>query len=251
MADNASNEVPSNPELNRQAYVGGKDSSIRYRIDDSAAFSLFMMAGFFDLLSPIPIVNDIIVLVAQPLFFIFFMMLGVPPIGPRTWIWYVAAWVVELIPLLSILPMFVLLVFRFTAISRLEDKIEIELKRAKINPHSEVTRLMAGKIYAQQATQAYMKQREEKAIWEAGAKRDKHGKIVDYDKDKMQQKRTGLNERRADLDKAFAPGASAAANERIAASIKGSPQDLRPNKQTSNAAQPNIDGMVPPEREPE
>lgn len=124
-------------EGNEAAHIPKKKSSVKYRIDDTAGSQLLLWAGMFDVLSCIPLVNTVVVFFAQFCFFVFFnFFYGVPTFGKRTWIWYLVAWVVELIPFLSIFPTYSLMVFRMIAISRIEDRaksmlIDVESDKAK------------------------------------------------------------------------------------------------------------------------
>lgn len=114
-------------DINQAAYAPDKKPKVRYRIHDGNGASVLIFAIIFDLISVIPGANDVIVFIAQIFFFIVFtFLLGVPVVGPRTWIWYFATWVIELIPFISILPAITLMVFRFIAISRLEDRLAAE-----------------------------------------------------------------------------------------------------------------------------
>jgi hypothetical protein len=113
--------------INDAAYAPDKKPAVRYRVHDGAGTAVLIFAVFFDLLSVIPGVNDVIVFISQTFFFVIFtFFLGVPVVGKKTWIWYFAAWVIELIPFISILPATTLMVFRFIAISRIEDRLTAE-----------------------------------------------------------------------------------------------------------------------------
>jgi hypothetical protein len=169
---------------NEAAYLPKKSAKVNYRIDDQDGTSILIMAGFFDLLSVIPGVNDIVVLVAQFLFFVIFTFFhGVSVVGKKTWIWYLVAWVVELIPFLSIFPTLTLMAFRMIAISRVEDRV----KSMGLQVEGEKTKAIARRFMQQKNVQDRIQQQEKQAT------RNKDGSA-------NTEKQGRINDRRSDLD---------------------------------------------------
>src|SRR3989344_1157594 len=90
---------------------------VQYRIPDEQAVPVVILSTIFDLISLAPLANVISAFVGQPIMFIIFtFMLGVPLFGKKTWLWNAATWVIEVIPFLSILPMFTIMTLRVIAI---------------------------------------------------------------------------------------------------------------------------------------
>jgi hypothetical protein len=88
---------------------------------------LIFFALIFDLLSLIPIVNDVVVIVGQALMALFFFIHGVNVFSKKNIIQYLAGWVVEAIPAISIFPTFILETIIIIAVTKFEDKTGIEV----------------------------------------------------------------------------------------------------------------------------
>ena len=186
------------PQTNRDAYVGGKDSKVTYRIGDAVGAVLFIFAGMFDLISLVPLLNILSDILGECFFAIAFTLLRVPPFGKKTWLWYVATWIVELIPIASWMPMFIIMVFRFIAISRLEDRLKNELEKRGIDAKSEQTKAIAHGVLQQKPVQDYMKGREKTAVGNSARRED-----GSYDRDKIRDKRSRFSTIRGNLDTAL------------------------------------------------
>ncbi len=175
----------------------GKNQKTAYRIDDATAVPVVLVGVVFDIISLAPLANVISAFIGEPILFIIFsFMLGVPLWGKKTWVWALASWVIEVIPFLSILPTFTLLILRVIAISRAED-----LAKSKgINLRSEKTKALVRGALQQKGVQNLMKGMEKGAVGNAARRKD-----GSFDRDKIREKRGQIADRRADLDKALAP----------------------------------------------
>lgn len=173
--------------------------TVQYRIDDADASSIIVMAILFDLISVVPIANDVSVFIAQPILYLAFRLRNVDPLGRRNWVWFLAGWIVELIPGISILPMIVIESLRWIAISRIEDKI----KSKGLAVEGEKTKALARRFLQQKQVQLAAKKAERGSARDAARKED--GSL---DKDKYKEKRGQIADRKSDLDKALAPDAN-------------------------------------------
>lgn len=97
-----------------------------YRIDAASAPTLMIFAGLFDMLSLIPFVNVFSSIIGHTLLVLFFRMRGVNIFSKRLTAIAVTAIVVEVVPILSILPMFIVGTAIIIHLSRKEDKKNME-----------------------------------------------------------------------------------------------------------------------------
>lgn len=160
MRDAAQNRNERASTGNEMAYPS-KNKRESYRIDDAGGSQLLLWAGVFDILSFVPGVNSLIVFPAQIIFFILFnFFYGVPTFGQRTWLWYAIAWIIELIPFLSIFPTYTLMVFRIIAISRSEDLI----KSKGLNVEGEKTKAIAQRMLQSKRVQDFASKQQQTPI---------------------------------------------------------------------------------------
>ena len=100
----------------------------KQRIGMPEAAVLLLFATIFDILSLIPIVNDVIVIVGQGCMALFFFFMGVSVFsGPKRCAAYLITIVVEAIPAISIFPTFILETIIIIAITRTEDKSGVNI----------------------------------------------------------------------------------------------------------------------------
>ena len=202
---------------------------VRYRIDDADAAPILLMAGLFDIISVIPLANDVNVFIAQPVLAIAFLAKGVNPLGPKNWVWFLIGWLIELIPGFSIFPTIVIESFRWIAISRVEDR----LKAKGIDADSEKAKLLARRFLAQKKLQEKVAESSKAAVAKAARRED-----GSFDRDKIREKRGQIAERRNELDEALAPGSNS--SKRL---IDGAIRP--PNKQPANDNERSMEGVKP------
>src|SRR3989344_6720501 len=104
------------------AYQGDTPTpKVHYRIDTSEFAILMLFAGFFDLLSIFPVVNDLIAPIANFILSGIFFLNGVSVFERKYFLTFLLTSIVEYIPFLSILPMFMAQVYYITVFSRAAD----------------------------------------------------------------------------------------------------------------------------------
>ncbi len=153
---------------------------------------IYLMAGVFDLLSLIPL--PIAGLLGGIVMTIVWLLHGITPWGKKYWLWYLVTWLIEFIPLVSAIPMFLLAATRMIAISRAEDMLG---GNAKSN---EKKKEFVRRALVRSSIKDKIKAGQQKAIWQAGAQRDKKGNITGYDAEKMQKKTDSIQKKEAALN---------------------------------------------------
>ncbi len=109
------------PEFSQENETSKK--KVEYRITAVEFATMLIFGILFDLLGLIPFVNVAIIFFAQCLFALVFWANGVKILEKKKLVTFLAASVIEVIPLLSMLPGITLEVIIISVISRMEDEL--------------------------------------------------------------------------------------------------------------------------------
>ncbi len=109
-----------------------KAKSKEPRIGAAEIAVLLFFAVFMDILSLIPIANDVVDIVAQSLIAVFFFVNGVNIFtgGYKKLVPYIVGWIVEAIPVVSVFPTITIETIIIIIISRIEDRTGISSSSA-------------------------------------------------------------------------------------------------------------------------
>ena len=175
---------------------GQSAKDVEYRIKGTDMAPILLMAGFFDLISLFPL--PIAAIFGQFVMTIIWFLHGITPWGRKKWIWYLMTLLLEFIPLVSIVPMFLLGASRMIAITRTED--ELAKRGIDAEKMKQMVRIAKGRLMKNE-----IKDAKEKATWEAGAQKDKQGNVTGFDAERMRQKSDAIQKKEDGLNKALAP----------------------------------------------
>lgn len=184
----------------------------------SEAIPIYLIAGLFDIFSIFPL--PIAAVVGQFIMTVIWIFHGVYPWGKKTWVWYLATWVVEFIPIASFFPMFIVGATRILAITNLTreaQKLGIDAKNEKVK---QMVRIAKGKLMKDQ-----IRGMQAKAIQQAGRRKD-----GSYDREAKVNKARAIQSKGADLDK----------------SLERSPRKSGGAAQSAGGGR-SVDGVAPPE----
>ncbi len=134
MAENTSNQsmagklrenlsAREQKQQGQQSRFQKKAPATTYRISKTTGAMMMTLAIICDILSIIPIVDDIVAILYLLIFFVWFSIKGVPYFSSSNFKTQIAVAIVEFIPLVSILPGISYSVFKRIATSRVEDKL--------------------------------------------------------------------------------------------------------------------------------
>jgi hypothetical protein len=207
-----------------------------HRIEGRDMPSLYLMAGFFDLLSmAFSPAAPIIAIFGQITLSIAWILHGIWPWGKKYWLWYLVTWIIEFIPIINMFPTFLMMVNRYIALSRIEDKFSHLLFAAKLDR----TKTLVRRALQTKGVKDIVKKAEKASV--TGAAKRKDGS---FDRGAIRDKRQALTNRRADLDKALAPEEKGKRN--FSGVVDRLPEFMRPK--SSRPPSPANDA-APPERD--
>ncbi|MBY0539193.1 ComEC/Rec2 family competence protein [Patescibacteria group bacterium] len=190
IADNRQARAQGGNEL---AHLAPRSSDVTYRVDDSSGVSILLLAAFFDILSFLPVLNMVVTPVSQIFIFpLVFFFHNISVVGKKNWIWYLLAWVIEMIPFVSMFPTITLMAFRIIAISRIEDKL------GALNLVANTRQAKAAARLTMQKGRQAIADQERRAVEKAGQRKD-----GTKDADKSKEKQGRITDRRADLNKSL------------------------------------------------